>query len=41
MRRAALAVLLGAAVLLGGYAYLQRAEPAWWIRLSYPLSYQN
>ena len=41
MRRAVLLVALGAAVLLGGYAYLQRAEPAWWVRLSYPLSYQD
>jgi soluble lytic murein transglycosylase len=41
MRRSVLAVVLGAAALVGGYAYLQHAEPAWWVRLSYPLSYQN
>ena len=28
-------------MLLGGYAYVERAEPAWWVRLSYPLCYQD
>lgn len=41
MKRVGLLVMVAALVLLGGYAYLQRAEPAWWIRLSYPLSYQD
>lgn len=32
-------VVLTAAVAVGGYAYLQHEEPAWWVRLEYPLGY--
>jgi soluble lytic murein transglycosylase len=35
-------VLLGAvaAAAIGAFTYLQRAEPAWWARLWYPLRYE-
>ncbi|MHB8469635.1 MAG: lytic transglycosylase domain-containing protein [Gaiellaceae bacterium] len=38
MRRLLAAVALGA-VLVGGFVYLQHAEPPWWARLWYPLHY--
>lgn len=39
MRRLFALVAVTAAVAIGGYAYLQHAEPAWWVRIQYPLSY--
>lgn len=35
-----LALLLVGAALGGGFAYVNSSEPAWYVRLRYPLSYQ-
>jgi soluble lytic murein transglycosylase len=41
MRRALIVVVLLAAAAGGGYAWLQHAQPAWWLRLRYPLYYRD
>jgi soluble lytic murein transglycosylase len=41
MRRVVLTLAVLAAAGLGGYAWLQHAQPAWWLRLRYPLYYRD
>jgi soluble lytic murein transglycosylase len=39
--RKLLAVLLGAGVLLGAFAYVDETKPGWYARLLYPLDYET
>jgi soluble lytic murein transglycosylase len=41
VRRALLILACAAAAIAASVVYLQRAEPAWWVRLWYPLSYRT
>jgi soluble lytic murein transglycosylase len=41
LRRALVSLLVLAALAAGGYAVLRQTEPAWWIRLWYPLRYEQ
>jgi peptidoglycan lytic transglycosylase len=41
VRRALVVVLALLAAGVGGYAYLEHAQPAWWVRLQYPLAYSS
>jgi peptidoglycan lytic transglycosylase len=41
VRRLLTVVVVAAAAAGGGYAYLQHAQPGWWVRLRYPLSYSS
>ena len=41
IRRVVLGLAVGALIALGGFAYLQHAQPGWWVRLNHPLSYRS
>jgi soluble lytic murein transglycosylase len=36
-----LAVLVVVAALVGGFAYVWKTEPGWWVRIRYPLRYET
>jgi soluble lytic murein transglycosylase len=40
IRRALMGLAAVAVVALAGYAYLQHAQPDWWVRLRHPLDYR-
>lgn len=41
IKRVVLGLAAGALIALGGFAYLQHAQPGWWVRLNHPLSYRS
>lgn len=41
IRRVTLALVLLVAVVVGAVAWLEHTEPAWWLRLRYPLHYRD
>jgi soluble lytic murein transglycosylase len=41
VRRLLIAVAVLAALLAGGFAYVQHTQPTWWVRIRYPLAYRS